>query len=97
MAAIRVYTTAWCGYCSGAKRYLTDRKRVLFDEIDLTGDPAGRARLRDQTGRTTVPQIFIGDVHVGGYDDLRALDARGGLDPLLASLGPGERITGTPA
>lgn len=83
MSRVRVYTTMFCGYCTAAKRFLRERKGVEFEEIDLTSDPDGRARLRAITQRTTVPQIFVGDVHVGGYDDMRALDDRGGLDPLL--------------
>jgi glutaredoxin 3 len=85
MRHVRVYTTNYCGYCTAAKRYLTDVKKVPFEEIDVSGDRAMRAWLVEASGgRTTVPQIFVGDTPIGGYDDLRALDARGGLDPLLA-------------
>ena len=82
MAKVTIYTTTYCGYCSAAKR-LFDSRSIPYTEIDLTGDDEGRTALRDRTGRTTVPQIFVGDVHVGGYDDLRALDRAGGLQPLL--------------
>jgi glutaredoxin 3 len=84
MASIDVYTTPYCPYCTSAKALLR-RKGVDFTEIDVAGDRALRARMVDRAGgRTTVPQIFIGDTHVGGCDDLYALDDAGGLDPLLA-------------
>lgn len=83
MAEIVVYSTRVCPYCVAAKRYLREVKGVPLREVDLTDDWAGRDALIQRTGRRTVPQIFIGDVHVGGYDDLRALDAAGGLDGLL--------------
>jgi len=82
MAKVSIYTTDYCGYCRAAKRLL-DQKGVPYEEIDLSSDDAGRTALRERTGRTTVPQIFVGETHVGGYDDMRALEARGGLDPLL--------------
>jgi glutaredoxin 3 len=82
MSRVTIYTTEWCSYCNAAKRFLT-AKGVSYEEIDLTGDDEGRDALRARSGRTTVPQIWIGETHVGGYDDLRALDARGGLAPLL--------------
>lgn len=84
MADVRVYTAVPCGYCNAAKRYLSEVKGVAFEEVDLTGDLDGRRALHARTGRTSVPQIFVGEVHVGGYTDLRALDEQGGLDPLLA-------------
>lgn len=84
MAAVRIYTTTYCGYCTAAKRFFQQVKGVEYEEIDLTGDSAARVELAERTGQRTVPQIFIGDTHVGGYTDVRALDARGGLDPLLA-------------
>lgn len=85
MAPIVIYTKSWCPYCSAAKDLL-QRKGVAFEEIEITG----RSELREEMieradGRTTVPQIFIGEQHVGGCDDLYALDARGGLDPLLVA------------
>jgi len=82
MAKVTLYSTDYCGYCRAAKR-LFESKGIPFEEIDLSGDDAGRDALRARTGRTTVPQIFIGATHVGGFDDLRALDQRGGLEPLL--------------
>jgi glutaredoxin 3 len=91
MTQIDIYTTRYCPYCHAAKRLLS-RKGVAFTEIDVSGDPKGRndmvARAR---GRMTVPQIFIGSTHVGGYDDLYALDRAGKLDPLL---GCGETVAG---
>ena len=84
MAKIVMYTIDWCPYCEAAKRLLS-AKGVAFEEINLTGKPAERAELRAISGgRTTVPQIFIDDTHVGGCDDLYALDHAGRLDPLLA-------------
>ena len=90
MARIQIYTTRYCGYCQSAKALLT-RKGVAFSEIDVTGDREGRNRMVERAkGRITVPQIFIGATHVGGFDDLYDLDRAGGLDPLLASdEGPG--------
>ena len=83
MPKITVYSKAYCPYCQAAKALLT-RKGATFEEIDVTYDPEGqRAMARRAGGRSTVPQIFIGETHVGGSDDLHALDARGGLDPLL--------------
>jgi glutaredoxin 3 len=82
MAKVTLYSSDYCGYCRAAKRFF-EQKGIPFQEIDLSGDDAGRTALRERTGRTTVPQIFVGDVHVGGYDDLRALDSRGGLQSLL--------------
>lgn len=82
MAKVTLYTTSWCSYCNAAKRFLSS-KGVPYEEIDLTDDDEGRDALRARSGRTTVPQIWIGETHVGGYDDLRALDSRGGLTPLL--------------
>ena len=84
MASIEVYTTPYCPYCVAAKELLR-RKGVDFIEINVAGDRALRARMVERAGgRWTVPQIFIGDTHVGGCDDLYALDDAGGLDPLLA-------------
>lgn len=82
MAKVTIYSSDFCGYCRAAKR-LFDSRGIPYDEIDLSGDDAGREALRARTGRTSVPQIFVGDVHVGGFDDLRALDQKGGLEPLL--------------
>jgi len=85
MAPITIYTKSWCPYCSAAKDLL-QRKGVPFEEIEITGRSDLREEMIERAdGRTTVPQIFIGERHVGGCDDLYALDARGGLDPLLAA------------
>ena len=83
MSKVEIYTTRYCPYCISAKALL-NRKNVQFTEIDVSGDPTGRAKMIQRAnGRTTVPQIFIGATHVGGCDDLYALDSAGGLDPLL--------------
>ncbi|MEW6644530.1 MAG: glutaredoxin 3 [Pseudomonadota bacterium] len=83
-AAVEIYTTPTCGYCRAAKSLLA-RKNVAFKEIDVANDHALRqAMVARASGRTTVPQIFINDAHVGGCDDLYALDHAGRLDPLLA-------------
>jgi glutaredoxin 3 len=82
MAKVVMYATGWCPYCDRARALLT-RKGVAFEEIDIEAAPARREEMMTRSGRRTVPQIFIGEVHVGGCDDLHALDARGGLDPLL--------------
>ena len=85
MPPVTIYTTAFCGYCHSAKRLLA-RKGVEFQEIDVGGDRARREEMVQRAGgRQTVPQIFIGERHVGGCDDLHALDAKGELDMLLAS------------
>lgn len=84
MKPVEIYTTPLCGYCHAAKRLLT-QKGVAFTEIDVSRDPALRnAMVARAGGRRTVPQIFVGDTHVGGCDDLYALDGAGRLDPLLA-------------
>ncbi len=81
---IVVYATSWCPYCARARRLL-ESKGVAFEEIDVEARPDARAEMVQRSGgRRTVPQIFIGDTHVGGSDDLHALDASGGLDQLLA-------------
>lgn len=82
-ATVVMYATGWCPYCERA-RQLFKRKQVAFTEIDIDKDPALRQEMMTRSGRRTVPQIFIGDVHVGGCDDLHALEAQGGLDPLLS-------------
>jgi glutaredoxin 3 len=81
-----IYTSRTCGYCHAAKRFLRDVKGVPFREVDVSFDTRARERLVEQTGMTTVPQIFVGSHHVGGYDDMRELDSEGGLDPLLAEV-----------
>jgi glutaredoxin 3 len=84
MPSITIYTTPICPYCHAAKALL-QRKKAAFDEIDVSRDAKLRAAMTERAGgRHTVPQIFIGEKHVGGYDDLSALDRQGGLDPLLA-------------
>ena len=80
-AHVKIYTTNWCGYCTAALRFLR-QKGVDFEQIDAD-NPQTRKWLRDVTGRTTVPQIFIDGKSVGGYTDIRALDDRGMLDTLL--------------
>ena len=86
MPRIVLYKAGFCPYCIAAGRFLREVKGVEFEEIDLTGDHEARiALMRRAGGKRTVPQIWIGDVHVGGYDELRALDRSGGLDPLLNS------------
>jgi glutaredoxin 3 len=77
-----MYATGWCPYCSRARNLLQD-KGVAWREIDIDESPGARAEMRERSRRTSVPQIFIGERHVGGFDDLRALDDAGGLDPLL--------------
>ncbi|HCZ48562.1 MAG TPA: glutaredoxin 3 [Gammaproteobacteria bacterium] len=80
---VTIYTGALCGYCAMAKRLLQD-KGVAFTEIPVDMDPARRAEMEQRSGRRTVPQIFVGEHHVGGYDDLAALERAGRLDALLA-------------
>jgi glutaredoxin 3 len=87
MSKVEIYTTPWCPYCISAKA-LFKRKKVAFIEIDVSADAAGRSKMVARAnGRMTVPQIFIGDTHVGGSDDLHELERAGGLDPLLAKNG----------
>jgi glutaredoxin 3 len=87
MARIEIYTTPTCPYCIAAKRLLT-QKGAAFEEIGVAGDPEGRRAMSARAGgRSTVPQIFIDGRHIGGCDDLFALDADGGLDPLLEGAG----------
>jgi len=78
-----MYTTQVCPYCQRAKQLLAQRGVQQIEEIRVDLQPELRVRMMELTGRRTVPQIFIGDTHVGGCDDLYALDQRGGLDPLL--------------
>lgn len=82
MAEVLIYSTGFCGYCLAAKRLL-EKKGVAVTEVRVDQDPALREHMERVSGRRTVPQVFIGGKHVGGYDDLRALDRAGGLDPLL--------------
>lgn len=85
MKPVRMYTTAVCPYCVRAKMLLRQRGVTDIEEIRVDLDPQQRLQMMDCTGRRTVPQIFVGDTHVGGCDDLFALDARGGLMPLLGA------------
>ncbi len=85
MPAVKMCTTAVCPYCIRAKQLLNAKGVAQIEEIRIDTDPAARAHMMEITGRRTVPQIFIGDTHVGGCDDLVALDAKGGLLPLLQS------------
>jgi glutaredoxin 3 len=85
MPKVTIYTTPFCPYCHSAKALLK-RKKVEFSEIDVSFDPQERQRMVTRAqGRRSVPQIFIGETHVGGSDELHALERQGKLDPLLAS------------
>ena len=83
MQHVKMYTTAVCPYCIRAKQILKAKGVDNIDEVRVDMQPQERMKMMEITGRRTVPQIFIGDTHVGGCDDLVALDSRGGLDPLL--------------
>ena len=83
MQSVKMYTTAFCPYCIRAKQVLKAKGVEAIDEVRVDEDPQQRMHMMQITGRRTVPQIFIGDTHVGGCDDLVTLDSRGGLDPLL--------------
>jgi glutaredoxin 3 len=85
MNPVKMYTTQGCPYCVRAKALLEQRGVEQIEEIRVDLDPAGRQTMMQITGRRTVPQIFIGDTHVGGCDDLVALDQRGGLLPMLGA------------
>ncbi|WP_213953244.1 MULTISPECIES: glutaredoxin 3 [unclassified Variovorax] len=85
MQPVKMYTTAVCPYCIRAKQILKSKGVAQIEEIRIDMDPDARATMMEVTRRRTVPQIFIGDTHVGGCDDLIALDGRGGLVPLLQS------------
>ena len=91
MKPVRMYTTLTCPYCVRAKALLQQRGVTAIDEVRVDLEPEQRAHMMQLTGRRTVPQIFIGDTHVGGCDDLVDLDRRGGLLPLLGSAPP-ERV-----
>jgi len=87
MAQVEIYTTRYCSYCQSAKALL-NRKGIAFTETDVSGDPHARRRMIERSnGHMTVPQIFVGATHVGGFDDLYTLDRAGRLDPLLAAEG----------
>ncbi len=83
MQAVKMYTTAVCPYCIRAKQLLKSKGVENIEEIRIDTDPAAREQMMQTTGRRTVPQIYIGATHVGGYDDLAALDGKGGLMPML--------------
>ena len=85
MQVVKMYTTAVCPYCVRAKQLLKSRGVEQIEEIRIDADPQARDHMMEITGRRTVPQIFIGATHVGGCDDLMALDAQGGLAPLLSA------------
>ncbi len=84
MSPIKMYCTAVCPYCQMAERLLIKKGVTEIEKIRVDLDPAQREHMMQITGRRTVPQIFIGERHVGGFDDLSALDAAGELEPLLA-------------
>ena len=83
MQPVKMYTTAVCPYCIRAKQILKSKGVEVIDEVRVDMKPDERMKMMEITGRRTVPQIFIGDTHVGGCDELMALDSRGGLVPLL--------------
>ena len=85
MAKVLMYTTAVCPFCMMAERLLHERGVSTIEKIRVDMDPGQRSAMMEKTGRRTVPQIFIGETHVGGYDDLAALDRAGKLGALLAS------------
>ena len=86
MQPVKMYTTAVCPYCIRAKQILKSKGVETIEEIRIDMQPDERMKMMEITGRRTVPQIFIGDTHVGGCDDLVALDGRGGLVPLLNAI-----------
>ena len=85
MAKVLMYATGVCPYCVMAERLLRSKGVADIEKVRVDLDPARREEMMSRTGRRTVPQIYIGDRHVGGFDDLAALDRAGGLDPLLAA------------
>ena len=86
MAKIEIYTTPWCGYCARAKALL-EKKGAAFEETDVMEDSVKRTEMRERSRRSTVPQIFINGQHIGGSDELAALEQAGKLDALLAQPG----------
>lgn len=88
-ARVTMYTTSWCGWCARARRLFAD-KGVTVAEIDVEHVEGARDEMRARSGRNTVPQIFVGDRHLGGYDDTRALEDKGELDRLLADVAAGQ-------
>jgi glutaredoxin 3 len=87
-AEVVMYATGWCPYCARARRLLAT-KGVAYREIDIDAVAGARDEMRSRAGRSSVPQIFVGDRHIGGFDDMKALDDRGALDPLLADVARG--------
>ena len=85
MQTVTMYTTGFCPYCIRAKQILQSKGVAAIDEVRVDLDTAERMKMMQITGRRTVPQIFIGDTHVGGCDDLEDLDSRGGLVPMLGA------------
>lgn len=83
MAHVLMYTSAYCPYCANAERLLASKGVKDIEKIRIDIEPEKRVEMMEKTGRRTVPQIYIDDKHIGGFDDLRALDLAGGLDPLL--------------
>ena len=86
MAKIEMYTTPFCGYCARAKSLL-EKKGAAYEEVDVMMDEKKRSEMRERSKRSTVPQIFINGQHIGGSDELAALEREGKLDPLLAQPG----------
>ena len=85
MAKVLMYSTGVCPFCTMAERLLKSKGVVAIEKIRVDLDPPRRQEMMERTGRRTVPQIYVGERHVGGYDDLAALDRAGGLDPLLSA------------
>jgi glutaredoxin 3 len=85
MAKVLMYSTGICPFCLMAERLLKSKGVEMIEKIRVDLEPQKRVEMMERTGRRTVPQIYIGERHVGGYDDLAALDRAGGLDPLLAA------------
>ena len=86
MSQVTVYVTTYCPYCDAAKRWLNGMD-IAYETIDVTNDPDGRITLMKRSGLRTVPQVFVGDTSVGGYQEMRALDNKGGFRPLLDAEG----------
>ena len=84
MAKVLMYTSGYCPYCINAQRLLHSKGVTEIEKIQVDTAPELKIAMMEKTGRRTVPQIYIGERHIGGFDDLRALDLAGGLDPLLA-------------
>ena len=85
MAKVLMYTSAYCTYCTNAERLLHSKGVTVIEKVQIDTAPELKIAMMEKTGRRTVPQIYIGERHVGGFDDLRALDLAGELDPLLTA------------